>query len=1008
MKSSWKSTIPMVLKIIIILLLPVGLLSYVDSHPTVVMKATEESVRSIAIVNEDNGYELNDEMITLSSEVPPLLNEKSDYTWTVVSRSSAEQGLHNQKYDAIMYIPSGFSENIMSFNQESPQSASINFVLQPNLEAKDRQRVQKEMALANNNINKDMTTIYWSYVSQEIEIIREEFDKILEREIEFQNAMYSFYAPSSRTLAAEIEQHQNGLESILNQTSNLSEQSQESFDVANEAKQKITEFAQALEEYKNHHLEQQKLFEQYHIESKAAITKGVSDYESAITKRIEEIDKQLAEYQSPVFLNDSPEQKDFVNVTNGLHGIKRSLNQGKVAFDHWVSEPNNLNRVNSNDKWIHLLEMNQTMLTLYNQNRIDEGMINIKSSATAIINSPSNDRSIEEPEYEQIEPEAINTDILKKNATKLRELYNQVKSSDATVSIKSNGTADSTSAAIDENQDSTIDNEEQTETTTENNSETKAIQMAPSKWDEMEQALSSLDSSISSLDQSLIHSKENYEKVIDYANDWKLVAEQLKSLETELTNTIVNTIINKQQVILENPVMYQDNSLRNQLREVFFDNLQELSNKDVALLIAYGDDLSEFHNTLVQKSNLTAELMEIYAQEEMQEQRKKLLEQDQKIITELSDMFHYLADEEDSTGRVSLVELSFHNLVRYTEDFLTNYEASIQDEFEKTKSSLIDLTTEANSIADQIQLIDDESYQWEESPSLGVLDEQIIVTIQDSSLSDLEMLSESLESLNDSQDNITASTNELQSIVGEVQERSNALNDSWTTNVASTELVRDDVNSLLANTFVDGQENPFVYNHLSNPVNVEGKSGGQVLSETDNRLPPVIMLFIILISGLLIGFISHFYSKAHYYVQSGLFILLNLAVGLIISIYGLNIYNLDHAVSIQWSLFTILLLFATSNIIRGGLFINPFVGWLASIVLIVFFITPMINIVVPDFKFNNPIANAYMGLQYGVDQPYIITMIILGVIILLVSAGIYSLQMMKKKPKVAQDEKAAA
>src|SRR5690625_2343240 len=88
------------------------------------------------------------------------------------------------------------------------------------------------------------------------------------------------------------------------------------------------------------------------------------------------------------------------------------------------------------------------------------------------------------------------------------------------------------------------------------------------------------------------------------------------------------------------------------------------------------------------------------------------------------------------------------------------------------------------------------------------------------------------------------------------------------------------------------------------------------------------MIFLIIV--LLICFLSHYYSSSSYIVQAGLFIVLNVAVGLIISIYGLSIYSLPNAQALQWTLFTITLLFAAANIVRGALFIGPFVGWLRS------------------------------------------------------------------------------
>src|SRR5690625_3622771 len=195
MKRGYKSSLGLIAKVLIILLLPLLMFRYVDSHPTSIAKDDDEDkgTRSVAVVNEDMGYDSGTEDISLGQDITSLLNDQDDYSWVVMNRSAAEQGFSNQTYDAIIYVPSNFSENVMTFKDESPSKASINYVIQPNLEAKERQRIHREMANAKNTINQEISTIYWNNVSQELDIFLEEFDKVLEKEIAFQDAMYSFY-----------------------------------------------------------------------------------------------------------------------------------------------------------------------------------------------------------------------------------------------------------------------------------------------------------------------------------------------------------------------------------------------------------------------------------------------------------------------------------------------------------------------------------------------------------------------------------------------------------------------------------------------------------------------------------------------------------------------------------------------------------------------------------------------------------------------------------------------
>ena len=43
---------------------------------------------------------------------------------------AAENGLKSNQYEAIVYIPSDFSENIMSYDQQNPKKAEFSYQVQ--------------------------------------------------------------------------------------------------------------------------------------------------------------------------------------------------------------------------------------------------------------------------------------------------------------------------------------------------------------------------------------------------------------------------------------------------------------------------------------------------------------------------------------------------------------------------------------------------------------------------------------------------------------------------------------------------------------------------------------------------------------------------------------------------------------------------------------------------------------------------------------------------------------
>jgi uncharacterized phage infection (PIP) family protein YhgE len=138
-----------------------------------------------------------------------------------------------------------------------------------------------------------------------------------------------------------------------------------------------------------------------------------------------------------------------------------------------------------------------------------------------------------------------------------------------------------------------------------------------------------------------------------------------------------------------------------------------------------------------------------------------------------------------------------------------------------------------------------------------------------------------------------------------------------------------------------------------------------VPAETTQKVPPVVILIILLISSLLIGYFSQYYKNAPLLVRGALFGILNIVVGLMISLFGLNIYTLSDDQAIQWSVFTILLLVTCSALVKTAFTMTPILGWTVSAGLILFFTAPLIDLVMPNFDFNDPVSAVYISIQYG-------------------------------------------
>lgn len=954
MNKGYRSSIGLIAKLFIILVIPIVLFNYVDTQPTSINKDEDDrSTRSVAIVNEDLGYTTPSEQLVLGQEIASILDKQGDYSWTVVNRSAAEQGFDKQQYDAVLYVPSNFSENVMTFKDETPAKASINYVIQPNLEAKDRQRIHREMANAKNAINHEVSTIYWSYVSQEVDNIREQFDKILEKEIAFQNAMYSFYAPSSKTLANEIEGHKNRLEGILDQTGRIDELSKDNVQGASEAESNINQFIESLDLYKESQANQEMLLNEFQVENKQSLQTGIDSYKQALEKYMAEINDKYKE-QSVLVLDQDRK------LTSRFDTMQRKLNESQRIIEDWRKyQVGNVENQETSLQSIALdIVERYTDVTL--QEWLKESNDQFDEELESFINAP-----IEAAIIEPIEPpsdlndsfsieelKAINADLVKEIET-----------------IK----------------DITAENE------------------LVIDWQNVDGHLDSLQNILDQMDRDGKEDKENAKSALEdwkkYANDWKENYDTVLAKLEAVQDTLSNNIKAKQNDITANKLL--SNERKATLKDKF-NSIDNMNSKSIESLVAYSEALSVYQTVINQKADIDNKLVQsIIEEDDMQKEIKNMFKVNHTFVDKLEEKLGVKKQgEEDLEAQEK--EDDFTKLVNKAQDNLDLFSDHMAELIAENTQIINEMDETANAIASEISEVNAETFDWEESPAVEYLDGQLIFQFQQGTRSNLETLSELITSLGENQSNITSETEELQVAVGSVQEESDELNNRWSSNVTFTKQVKEDVYDLLGNTRVDGQTNTYVYDYLSNPITVEGQVDGKVLSESEDRMPPVVLFIIILISGLLIGFLTQYYSSNSYLVQAGLFVLLTIAVGLVISIYGLSIYPLADSHAILWSAFTIVLLMACANIVRAGLFVGPFIGWLVTIVMIMFFISPLLNIVVPEFTFVNPISNVYMGLLYGASSSYSLTMVGMIFIILLMSALIYTLQIMRNNKKVAE------
>ncbi|EFV74496.1 hypothetical protein HMPREF1013_05269 [Bacillus sp. 2_A_57_CT2] len=920
MTAKTKYIVKMVLVMLLIIAAPAIFFGSIGDNPLLVR---ENATRTIAVVNEDTGADKEEKSLDFGEEITSILQDGSQYEWTVIGRSAAENGLKNTKYDAVVYIPSNFSKNIMSYESKQPEKANFEYTVQNQLNSLNREKVLREIQTATNRVNGKISTLYWTYVSQDLENVKSQFDTILQKEIDFQNAMLAFYKPSSKNLAEEIEQQRNMLESIQSTVKTAAESTSEGENNLTQFEENLAGFVQYVEQYREYQDAQQETLQKLQDENVLNI--------QAITGKH---DPQYSE--SLTALNEGGEQ-----LSNTIDSVEAQLKENSETFSS-LSNIRTAQVDRQREELINYL-MNQERETL-SQVEANIASLKLELSKGTSAGNPGTASAASNKSYTEKQAANTNTDTvipsvpgLEAERAELQAIaseMNAIKSSLETIE----GTSEQASAAA------------------------ESLPKLSQRLLNVEQKLSANDSAENPLQKVVDELKaanetlaaQNGKLVEDYN---KLVAEN-KNLIEQLTNSgnfssLIGLIDQKENKILE---LNLDSSSKAKLTEVFN---QPIIYAIPSKMMEYYSALGRFEGTIESSINYNPEKLQTFI--EKLNPIVKVGEDEQMVWDQLNTSIPNSGEQ--LTG-----------LDNQFTAFFSEYSQKVEEQQAAITSDLSALQESALAVMDNIQLLSSSNT----SMPVDGIDGTSVMVKQEGISQRMLMINDLVGSIGENQSNIVSYTSELEQKVQSVQQDADTLNSKWGSNVETTQMFRDDIYNLLGNTYVNGQKNGPVYEQLSNPLQISGETAAK---KEESKLPPVVVLAIVLLSSLMIGYFSHYFKNAPMLVHASMFVLLNLIVGLIISIFGLNIYSMEQDRAIEWTIFTILLLTAASAIVLAGFKIGNLAGWILSVGLIAFFISPFLALTAPNINYEDPMSKVYMSIQYDSQSLFVpAILILLGII----------------------------
>lgn len=927
MTEQQKSSIKIVSTMILILVLPVLFFHLIGDDPA---KQKKNATRNIAVVNEDMGASESENTARFGQDVVAALSERPDYTWTVVNRSAAENGLKNRKYDAVLYIPSDFSKNVLSYDKDHPEKASIQFSIQDQLNAVNKEKVQRELENAQKKMNEQMSTLYWSFVSQEIGNVREEFEHIVGKEVEFQNTMYNFYKPNSNKLSDAVQQQKKQIEELKNAMADSQKQYKDGLSTTEEAKNQLKDFVKAVDQY-----------QQYQDKQKDLLIKA----QSASQKQIQQGLKQLADIQNQNARSFSDQMGGLKTDINGVQSQLKTTDSAiqsvqKSREDVIPKQSTGLKELVKTSQE-ELIRNYEAQYLAYIGDKITPLQEQLKTSRKALLEAEKPKEDPNEDSNNQDEDPQDSTDDLKidleEETKKLTEISTEI--NQVADDLSGNEETPPTPENGEENPEQTGETKS---TSVQSKEQLKALSL---KLEEVKKNIE---------EKTTAHNDQLQGKVDLLSKVLKSLTDKIDKLEEKIIR--IETSNNKNISDIKKSIIKQESAITRKLERIEttqsplnqytskMDKLRDFNTKseNASELLKYSNELVHYEallNSFYQEKDPSSlvdtkpdEIQSILSiKKEETENWDKLKNQ---MLTSNDDVSTFIDEMQKFSDGYA--------------EYITTQQASMEQELQTISES-------ADNVAEQMADQGDAVYTADLAGS------SIVVSAQDSIGQEVLRLSENMSSLTDRQKGVADYTNNIEESVTTVQEKADTLNENWSKNVDSTKLVQQDLKGILGNTLSDQGNSNYVYNHLANPL----KISGDVPEEKTQTVPPVVILVIVMISSLLIGFFSSYYASAPMLVKGALFGILNLLVGLMISLFGLNIYKLADDQAIQWSIFTILLLVACSAFIRTAFLFGSIAGWMAVTALIFFFVAPLIDLVMPNFHFTNPVTDVYLSIQYG-------------------------------------------
>ncbi|WKF84408.1 type VII secretion protein EsaA [Lacticaseibacillus pantheris] len=182
----WYLGVSLILGLILIF----GLINLGLNNRNISESSTQKDYRlSIALVDEDNGGQFNDQQYNFGKNFVQLVTSDVKNNWTVTSRSIAENGLRHKRYEMMLVIPANFTEKTLQLQSANPSSANLEYKLNTTKNPLIRSQAERQVNNLLQTFNQRVINMYFSSVINNLHTAQNNVSGIVMKENQLNTAL---------------------------------------------------------------------------------------------------------------------------------------------------------------------------------------------------------------------------------------------------------------------------------------------------------------------------------------------------------------------------------------------------------------------------------------------------------------------------------------------------------------------------------------------------------------------------------------------------------------------------------------------------------------------------------------------------------------------------------------------------------------------------------------------------------------------------------------------------